>query len=91
MKIKSDMKIIITGGSGFLGYEVAKELSKKYKVYIIDIKKPKKKIQKNIIYINCDIKNYKKLEKLFKLNFKYVFKKFKISSFNLCYSSYIFY
>lgn len=67
------MKIIITGGSGFLGYEVAKELSKKYKVYIIDIKKPKKKIQKNIIYINCDIKNYKKLEKLFKLNFKYVY------------------
>ena len=40
------MKIIITGGSGFLGYEVAKELSKKYKVYIIDIKKPKKKFKK---------------------------------------------
>lgn len=67
------MKILITGGSGFLGYAIANELSEKYKVYIVDIKKPKKNKNKNIIFCKYNMKNYKKLEKLFKLNFEYVY------------------
>ena len=37
--------IIITGGNGFLGSQITKALiNEKANVYVIDIKKPKKKI-----------------------------------------------
>lgn len=39
--------IIITGGSGFLGNQITEAfLNEKSNVYIIDIKRPKKKISK---------------------------------------------
>ncbi len=67
------MNILITGGSGFLGTNLALELSKnlKNKIYIFDIKELKIK-RKNIFFHKCDlnkplfIKNKKK-------NFDYIF------------------
>lgn len=54
------MKILITGGTGFVGRNIIKNLqSKKYKIFLIQRKKKyKKKIDNSI---NCDLKNRSKL------------------------------
>ena len=53
------MKILITGGTGFVGRNIIKNLqSKKYKIFLIQRKKYKKKIDNSI---NCDLKNRSKL------------------------------
>ena len=58
------MNILITGGSGFLGSKIAKNLAmqKQNKIYIFDLKKNKD--SKNIFFIKGDINNEKKLHKL---------------------------
>ena len=58
-------KILITGGCGFIGSNLATNLAKKnFIIHIID-KKIKDKIKnKNIIYIKGNIKNYKTFKKL---------------------------
>ena len=65
-------KILVTGGSGFFGYELAKELSKKNFVTVIDNNLRgsflKFKNLKNITTINCDIRDQKKLNKLSKFD-----------------------
>lgn len=63
--------IIITGGSGFLGNQITEAfLNEKSNVYIIDIKRPKKK---SVKYFNSDISNEEELKKI--LNY---FKKRKL-------------
>ncbi len=63
--------IIITGGSGFLGNQITEAfLNEKSNVYIIDIKRPKKK---SVKYFNSDISNEDELKKI--LNY---FKKRKL-------------
>ena len=63
--------VIITGGSGFLGNQITEAfLNEKSNVYIIDIKRPKKKTVK---YFSSDISNEDELKKI--LNY---FKKKKI-------------
>ncbi len=61
-------KILVTGGSGFFGYELVKELAKKNKVTVLDNNLrgnfSKFKTIKNIKTINCDITNKEKLNKL---------------------------
>ena len=54
-------KILIAGGSGFIGYHLAKKaLNKKYSVSIIATKRPfKKRYLKKVKYIYCDITNKK--------------------------------
>ena len=54
------MKIcIVTGGSGFLGYEICKYFSNKnYKVYNLDLNLPKKNKSKNIINKKVDITSH---------------------------------
>lgn len=63
------MRIIITGGSGFLGSHIAEEaIKKKYKVIVID-KFINFKIQnKNVKFIKADIGDEKKLIKIIKKN-----------------------
>jgi len=48
----NNKNIIITGGNGFLGCKIRDALlNKKANVYVIDIKKPKKKkFEKNLEY-----------------------------------------
>ena len=65
-------KILVTGGSGFLGFNLIKKLSKKKQFEVealIHRKKKYLKKIKNIKYIYCDISKYNNLKK--KLNKKY--------------------
>lgn len=71
MKNLNKKKILITGGLGFIGFELAKNLSKKYSVTIVDKKKYHKKI-KNITIISGDLSKelvYKKLDKSYQIIF----------------------
>ena len=62
--MKNKKKILITGGSGYIGSCFAKYLKKKYKIFTIDKrnKNPFLK-EKSIVHIKCDLCNYIKLKK----------------------------
>lgn len=63
------MRILITGGSGFLGSYIALEaLKKNYKVIVCDKKISNKIIDKNIKYIKCDLSSSHKIKKIIKKN-----------------------
>ena len=67
------MNILITGGSGFIGRNLVKELSKfsSNKIYVID--KVKLDIKaKNVFFSKCNLQNYQSLKKI-KKNFDYIF------------------
>ena len=75
----NDKNVVITGGSGFFGNQIVNELlNTSANVYIIDIKKPKKKTK--AMYFNSDITNENELNKI--LNF-FKKKKKKIKKNNL--------
>jgi NAD(P)-dependent dehydrogenase (short-subunit alcohol dehydrogenase family) len=57
--------IIITGAASGIGFELANQLNKKYKIIIIDKKKPKKKVE-NSIYIKFDFNKIILIPKLIK-------------------------
>ena len=62
------LKILIFGGSGFLGSEVAKALSERgHVVTIADLKRPLR-IKKNIKFKKIDIKNEKKIFQIVRKN-----------------------
>jgi len=65
-------KILVTGGSGFFGFELVKELSKKNKVIVIDNNLrgnfDKFKGLKNIKTVECDITNQRLVKKLSKVD-----------------------
>jgi dTDP-glucose 4,6-dehydratase len=67
-------KILIIGGTGFLGYHLAKYcLKKKFKVTSISKNSPKPlRFLKKVHYIKCDISKKKLLEKKLNTNFDYV-------------------
>jgi dTDP-glucose 4,6-dehydratase len=67
-------KILIIGGTGFLGYHLARYcLKKKFKVISISKNCPKPiRFLKKVHYIKCDINNKKLLERKLNYNFDYV-------------------
>ena len=66
----NNKNIVITGGSGFLGTQITEALlNEKANVYIIDIKKPKKKTTAKFIQTDITQENkLKKVLKFFELN-----------------------
>lgn len=67
-------KLLIVGGTGFIGYHLSKEAQKrKYKVTSISLNRPKKiRYLKGVNYIIADISNYKIIKKKLKTNFNFV-------------------
>ena len=59
-------RILIAGGTGFIGFDLAKELKKNYIITILSSQKvkPHRKITK-VKYIICDVTFKKKLQKIF--------------------------
>ena len=55
-------KILIAGGTGFLGFHLARlAIKKKYEVYCISKTLPsEKRFIKNVIYLNFDLRKKKK-------------------------------
>ena len=82
------MKILITGGAGFIGSHLAEKLAYKHEVIILDnmdpyydfrIKKENIKIveSKGAKFILCDVTNYDFIEKIIKENaIEIIFHKF---------------
>jgi nucleoside-diphosphate-sugar epimerase len=65
-------KILIVGGSGFIGSHLSKKcLDKNWGVDSLSLRTPVKK-NKKVRYIKCDITNFKKLKKKIKSNYDYV-------------------
>ena len=70
----SKVKILITGGTGFLGYHLAKKcLKRNWIVHSLSTKKPNKirKIKK-VKYLTCDISKNYLLKKKINDNYDYV-------------------
>ncbi len=67
-------KILITGGSGFIGFNLLNKLKKyNFQIYILSSKSSRRlKLIKNINYIICDIRDKKKLKKLFSNRFEII-------------------
>jgi nucleoside-diphosphate-sugar epimerase len=72
--LKSSKKILIIGGTGFIGYHLAKKsLKKGWKVTSLSSNRPKKiRYLSKVKYIRCDITNKKLLKKKINKNFDYV-------------------
>ena len=67
-------KILVVGGTGFIGYHVLKNISsKKYLLHSLSKNKPvKEKKIKNVKYIYCDITKFRILKKKLPKNFDHV-------------------
>jgi nucleoside-diphosphate-sugar epimerase len=51
----------ITGGAGYIGTSLARHLVRSFNVKLLDIKAPEKKLQENISFQLCDVRNYKQV------------------------------
>ena len=72
--MKPFKKILIVGGTGFIGYHLAKKsLKKGWQVTSISSNPPKRiRYLSKVKYIRCDITNKKLLKNCIKNNFDYV-------------------
>jgi len=51
-------KIAIVGGLGFIGKSLARHLSKKFEVKILDVKPITKDLKGFVTHVRCDVRNY---------------------------------
>ena len=67
-------KILVVGGTGFIGYHIIKEaVKRKWLITSISLNKPKKKrFCKNVNYKTANLTNYKSLKKNLKGHYDYV-------------------
>ena len=66
----NEKKVLIIGGTGFIGYHVAKLCSKNYKTTSLSLSIPNKHRKcENVKYIICDISKKSDLEKKIKDKF----------------------
>ena len=72
--MNSEKNILIVGGTGFIGYHLAKKsLKKGWSVVSVSTKKPpQKRYLPKVNYLLCDITNKKSLKKNIRKNFRYV-------------------
>lgn len=54
-------KIAIVGGAGFVGKSVARHLSKKFEVKILDVKPIPEDLKGLVTHADCDIRNYQEI------------------------------
>jgi len=55
-------KIVVVGGSGFVGLALAKHLAKSFQVKVVDINPILEKVQGRILFERCDIRKYDEVE-----------------------------
>ncbi len=67
-------KLLVVGGTGFIGYHIIKEAKKrKWKITSISLRDPKKKrFHKNVKYLKADISNFKNLKTKLTENYDFV-------------------
>lgn len=65
--MKKETSILIFGGSGFIGYSLAKELIEQgySSIYIGDIKPPNDALPQGVVYLHCDIADEHNVASLF--------------------------
>lgn len=54
-------KIAIVGGAGFVGKSLARHLSKKFKVKILDVKPIPEDLKGLVTHVHCDVRNYQEI------------------------------
>lgn len=54
-------KIAIIGGAGFVGKSLARHLSKKFEVKILDVKPIPEDLKGLVTHVNCDVRNYREI------------------------------
>lgn len=54
-------KIAIVGGAGFIGGSLARFLSKKSQVEILDVRTPAKDLEDLVAFTHCDVRNYQEV------------------------------
>jgi nucleoside-diphosphate-sugar epimerase len=53
----------ITGGSGFIGFSLAKHLVRFYNIKLLDIKVPEQGFNTGVRFQQCDVRNYEEVKK----------------------------
>ena len=54
-------KIAIVGGAGFVGKSLARHLSRKFKVKILDVKPIPEDLKGLVAHVDCDVRNYQEI------------------------------